>query len=62
MSENYGETQPLLRDTAIMDAIGYLGPHITCLLDDVGQVQSFVFKTEDIGPWKLSPASVGGES
>jgi hypothetical protein len=37
-----------------MNTIGYLGPHLPCLLD-VGQVQSFVFKTEDIGPWYLSP-------
>jgi hypothetical protein len=36
-----------------MNAAGYLGPHVPRL--DIGQVQSFVFKVEDVGPWYLSP-------
>ena len=54
MSQNYGGTQPIMRDTTIMNTIGYLGSHLPCLLD-VGQVQSLVYKAEDIGPWYLSP-------
>ena len=53
MSRNYGGTQPIMRDTTIMNAAGYLGPHVPRL--DIGQVQSFVFKVEDVGPWYLSP-------
>ena len=54
MSRNYGGTQPIMRDTTIMNTIGYLGSHLLCMLD-VGQVQSLVYKAEDIGPWYLSP-------
>ena len=54
MSRNYGGTQPIMRDTTIMNTIGYLGTHLPCMLD-VGQVQSLVYKAEDIGPWYLSP-------
>ena len=42
-----------MRDTTIMNTAGYLGPHVPHL--DIGQVQSFVFKVEDVGPWYLSP-------
>jgi len=54
MSRNYGGTQPIMRDTTIMNTIGYLGTHLPCLLD-VGQVHSFVFKTADIRSCYLSP-------
>jgi hypothetical protein len=54
MPRNYGGTQPIMRDTTIMNTIGYLGPHLPCLLD-VGQVHSFVFKAADIGSCYLSP-------
>jgi hypothetical protein len=37
-----------------MNTIGYLGTNLPCMLD-VGQVQSLVYKAEDIGPWYLSP-------
>ena len=53
MSRNYGGTQPIMRDTVIMNAEGYLGPHSPCL--EVGQTQSFAFTAEDLGPWYLSP-------
>jgi hypothetical protein len=49
MSQNDGGTQPIMRDTTIMNTIGYLGSHLPCLLD-IGQVQSLVYKAEDIGP------------
>jgi hypothetical protein len=54
MSRHFGGTQPIMRDTIIVDAQGYLGPHLPCLLE-VGQTQSFVFKADDCGPWYLSP-------
>ena len=54
MSQNNGETHPIMRDTTIMSTTGYLGPHLPCLLD-ARQVQSFVYKAEDLGPWYLSP-------
>ena len=53
MSQNCGETQPIMKETTIMSTTGYLGPHLTCLLD-VGQVQSFVYNAEDLGLWYLS--------
>lgn len=43
-----------MRDTIIVDAQGYLGPHSPRLLE-VGQTQSFVFKADDCGPWYLTP-------
>ena len=54
MSRHFGGTQPIMRDTIIVDAQGYLGPHSPRLLE-VGQTQSFVFKADDCGPWYLTP-------
>jgi hypothetical protein len=42
-----------MKETTIMSTTGYLAPHLTSLLD-VGQVQLFVQKAEDLGPWYLS--------
>ena len=54
MSRHFGGTQPIMRDTIIVDAQGYLGPHSPRLLE-VDQTQSFVFKADDCGPWYLTP-------
>jgi hypothetical protein len=53
MSKNYGGAQPVMRDTTILSDIGYLGPNSPLL--KVGDTQSLIFKTEDSGPWYLSP-------
>ena len=42
-----------MRDTTILSDIGYLGPNSPLL--KVGDTQSLIFKTEDSGPWYLSP-------
>jgi hypothetical protein len=52
MSKTYGGAQAVMRDTTIMSREGYLGVHLPRL--NVGDTQSFTFKTNDCGPFYLS--------
>ena len=52
MSRTFGGAQPIMRDTVIIQADGYLGTHSPKL--NVGDTQSLVFKPDDIGPWYIS--------
>ena len=54
MSRSYGGAQAIIRDTTILDADGFLGPHLPCSLN-IGDIQSFVFKPDDSGPFYLTP-------
>ena len=54
MSRAYGGAQAIIRDTTILDADGFLGPFLPCFLN-IGNVQSFVFKPGDSGPFYLTP-------
>jgi hypothetical protein len=53
MSKRYGGAKEQMRDTNIMSEEGYLGTHSPIL--GVGDIQSIVFKTDDRGPWHLTP-------
>ncbi len=53
MSKNCGGAKEQMRDTVIMSEEGYLGTHSRIL--GVGNIQSMVFKTDDRGPWYLTP-------
>jgi hypothetical protein len=53
MSKSYGGTKEQMRDTVTMSEEGYLGTH--SLILGVGKIQSMVFKTDDHGPWYLTP-------
>ena len=53
MLRGYGGKQALLRDTTIEQEEGCLGPKIGRTLN-VGDVQSFVFKPTDEGPFHLN--------
>jgi hypothetical protein len=46
--------QAIVRDTTILDADGFLGPHSPISLN-VGDAQSFVFKPGDKGLFYLTP-------
>jgi hypothetical protein len=52
MSRTFGGAQPIMRDTTIIQADGYLGTHSPKL--NVGDTQTLVFKPDDIGPWYMS--------
>ena len=52
MSKTYGGAQAVMRDSTIMSREGYLGVHLPRL--NVGDTQSFTFKTNDCGPFYLS--------
>jgi hypothetical protein len=54
MSRTYGGAQAIVRDTTILDADDFLGSHLPRSLN-VGDVQSFVFKPGDNGPFYLTP-------
>jgi hypothetical protein len=51
MSKSFGGAQPRMRDSRITAAQGFLGPYSPCL--NVGDVQTMVFKPNDVGPWYL---------
>jgi hypothetical protein len=53
MSKTYGGAQAVMRDTTIMSKEGYLGAHLPRL--NVGDTQSFIFNSDDCGPFYLSP-------
>ena len=55
ISKNFGGKQPNMRDTKIKDE-SYLGPYIDNIPNklEVGQIQSLVFKENDVGPCDLS--------
>jgi hypothetical protein len=54
MLRAYGGAQAIVRDTTILDADGFLGPHLPISLN-VGDAQSFVFKPGDKGLFYLTP-------
>jgi adenosylmethionine-8-amino-7-oxononanoate aminotransferase len=55
ISRNFGRAgaQQQMRDTFIASKEGYLGAHLPSL--SVGDTQSMVFKSDNNGPWYLSP-------
>lgn len=53
MNRGYGGAQPLMRESQIKEHNGYLGMHARTL--NVGDTQSFVFSSEDDGPFWMSP-------
>ena len=53
MSKTYGGAQAVMRDTTIMSKERYLGAHLPRL--NVGDTQSFIFNSDDCGPFYLSP-------
>ena len=53
MNKSYGGVQPMMRESKIKDHDGYLGMHERTL--QVGDTQSFVFTSDDEGPFWMSP-------
>lgn len=53
MNKGYGGAQPMMRESQIKEEDGYLGIHSRTL--NVGDTQSFVFSSDDIGPFWMSP-------
>ena len=53
MNRSYGGAQPIMRESTIKDHDGYLGMHQRTL--EVGNTQSFVFRSDDDGPFWMSP-------
>ena len=53
MQKNFGGSKQQMRETIIMSQEGYLGTHSPILR--VGDTQSMVFKTDDCGPWYMTP-------
>ncbi|KAI2497793.1 hypothetical protein MHU86_16679 [Fragilaria crotonensis] len=54
MNRSYGGAQPIMRESKIKEHDGYLGMHAARTLN-VGDTQSFVFTSEDDGPFWMSP-------
>jgi len=54
MNKNYGGVQPKMRESMIKESDGYLGMNPRTL--NVGDIQSFIFKSTDDGPFWMSQA------
>jgi hypothetical protein len=53
MNRGYGGAQPMMRESKIKEHDGYLGMHARTILN-VGDTQSFVFTSDDDGPFWMS--------
>ncbi len=53
MNRDYGGAQPMMRESKIKEHDGYLGSNARAL--DVGDTQSFVFTSDNNGPFWMTP-------
>ena len=53
MNKGFGGVQPQMRESTIKQHNGYLGSHPLTI--NVGEIQSFTFKSTDDGPFWMSP-------
>jgi hypothetical protein len=53
MNKGFGGVQPQMRESTIKQHDGYLGSHPLTI--NVGEIQSFTFKSTDHGPFWMSP-------
>ena len=53
MNRGYGGAQPMMRESKIKEHDGYLGSNARTL--EVGDTQSFVFTSDDDGPFWMTP-------